>query len=113
MNLYNFSGHPVDGYEHAPFVGVNFPSEGAGLAKMIREALQALPGREALLAGAAAYVILPGLSHAAAILLAEWHGQFGSFPRICWAVRHESGFVWSDGAAADLNEIRLTARESR
>lgn len=109
----NFTGHPVKGIELAPFVGVNFPTDGRGLAEMIREVLLALPDRPALLAGEQAEVALPGLSHAAGVLLAEWHGQFGGFPRIRWAVRNDSGFAWPDDAAADLAAVRETARTAR
>jgi hypothetical protein len=110
---FNFTGHPVAGLPVAPFVGVNFPADGAGLAETIREVLLALPGREQLLAGASATVALPGLAHAAGILLAEWHGQFGSFPRICWAVRGPDGFAWPDTATANLADIRESARTAR
>jgi hypothetical protein len=109
----NFTGHPVKGIELAPFVGVNFPSDGKGLAEVIREVLLALPDRARLLAGEQAEVALPGLAHAAAVLLAEWHGQFGGFPVIRWAVRGEAGFTWPDEATANLAAVRESARTAR
>jgi len=110
---FNFTGHPVEGFSVAPFVGVNFPSDGPALAETIREVLLAIPGREELLAGAAAEIALPGLAHAAGILLAEWHGQFGAFPNIRWAVRGDAGFTWPDTATANLADIRESARTAR
>ena len=109
----NFSGHPVAGFEIAPFVGANLPTSGRELAETVRETLLALPGREELLAGAGAEVILPGLSHAAGVLLAEYHGQFGNWPTIRWAVRGEKGFTRPDEAGADLNAVRESARTAR
>ena len=110
---FNFSGHPVEDVEVAPFVGMNFPSDAEGLSVVIRETLLALPERDKLLAGASAEIVLPGLAHAAGVLLAEWHGQFGSFPRIKWAQRGPDGFTWSDAAKADLAAVRDTARTAR
>lgn len=110
---FNFSGHPVAGFEIAPLVGANLPADGAGLAETIREVLLALPGREDILRGGAAEIILPGLSQAAALLLAEWHGQFGNWPSIRWATRGPGGFAWPDEAKADLNEVRESARTAR
>lgn len=110
---FNFSGHPVAGFEIAPLVGANLPVDGPSLAATVREVLLALPGREELLAGAAAEVILPGLSHAAGVMLAEWHGQFGSFPVIRWAVRGEKGFSWPEEAILDLADVRESARTAR
>lgn len=110
----NFSGHPVAGFAIAPFVGANLPTDGGGLAATMRETLLALPGREELLKGAQAEVILPGLAHAAAAVLAEWHGQFGGFPTIRWAVRGTGGtFEWPDTATADLAAVRESARTAR
>lgn len=109
----NFSGHPVAGFEVAPLVGANLPQEGANMALYLREVILALPEREALLKGEAAEVILPGLAHAAGALLAEWHGQFGSFPRIRWAVRGADGFTWPDSAALNLFDVRESARTAR
>ena len=68
MAKFNFSGHPVAGYDIAPFVGANLPTDGDGLAVAVREVLLALPGREAILRGETAEIILPGLSQAAAVL---------------------------------------------
>ena len=114
MNIkINFSGHPVAGFEVAPLVGANLPTEGSALAETIREIILALPEREALLAGAAAEIVLPGLSHAAAVVLSEYHGQFGGFPTIRWAVRGEKGFAWPDAARADLATVRESARTAR
>jgi len=110
----NFSGHPVAGFEVAPLVGANLPTTtGKDLAEYIREILLSLPSRDSLLSGAAAEVILPGMAAAAAVVLAEWHGQYGAFPRIRWAVRGPSGFEWPEAASADLQSIRTSARTAR
>tara|TARA_B100002003_G_C14013261_1_gene488865 strand:- start:259 stop:606 length:348 start_codon:yes stop_codon:yes gene_type:complete len=111
----NFSGHPVAGVELAPLVGANLPLvEGQELSATMRELLLALPEREALLRGAAAEIILPGMSPAVAVLLAEWVGQFGVFPRIRWAVRGDSGsFEWPESATLNLAEVRESARTAR
>lgn len=111
--LYNFSGHPVAGFDVAPFIGVNFPNDAESLVDLMRATCKTLPGRDALLAGEKGEVVLPGLAHAAAVLLAEWHGQFGQFPRIRWAVRGESGFAWPEEARCNLNAVRHEAREER
>ena len=113
MSKYNFSGHPVSGFDIAPFVGANLPADGAGMAETLRETLLALPGREAILRGESAEVVLPGLSQAAAIFLAEWHGQFGNWPKIRWASRGAGGFEWPDENRADLNSLRESARTAR
>jgi len=110
---FNFSGHPVAGWEVAPLVGANLPLIGAAMAEYIREILLSLPQREELLQGAPAEIILPGMSGPAGILLAEWHGQFGSFPTIRWAIRTQNGFEWPDDATSDLAEVRNSARTAR
>jgi hypothetical protein len=69
----NFSGHPVAGFDVAPFVGANLPTDAAALAATVRETVLALPEREKLLQGAPVEVILPGLAHAAACVLAGQH----------------------------------------
>ncbi|MES2087949.1 MAG: CRISPR-associated protein Csx15 [Patescibacteria group bacterium] len=109
----NFSGHPVAGFDVAPLVGANLPFEAATLAETVRELILALPGRDELLKGAKAEIILPGLGSAVAVLLAEWHGQFGNWPSIRWAVRGEKGFTWPDEARVDLNSVRESARTAR
>ena len=110
----NFSGHPVAGFDLAPFVGVNLPVDSAAaLEAVIRDALLALPYRDELLAGTQAEVIPPGMGCAVAVLLAEWHGQYGSFPRVRWAVRGSQGFGWPDEAVSDLQTVRLSARSAR
>ena len=113
MEKYNFSGHPVAGFEVAPLVGVNLPTDGEALRRYVRELISTLPGRDRLLAGAPVEVILPGLSWAAGAVMAEWHGQFGSFPTIRWSVRGEGGFVWPDTARTDLQDVRDSARLQR
>jgi hypothetical protein len=110
---FNFSGHPVAAFEIAPLVGANLPSDGQELAEYIRELLLSLPERERLLAGEPGEVILPGLAQAAALLLAEWHGQFGNWPSIRWATRGPDGFTWPEEAKADLNAVRESARTAR
>ena len=89
MMKYNFSGHPVVGFPLAPFIGVNFPKEGSALIEQIRQVILRLENREKLMEGVIPEIILPGYSQAAAILLAEWHGQYGCFPKIRWAVREK------------------------
>lgn len=109
----NFSGHPVEGFPVAPFVGANLPVDGAALAAVVRETVLALPERDALLQGAPVEVILPGLAHAAACVIAELHGQLGFFPRIRWAVRGDAGFTWPETATMDLADVRESARTAR
>jgi len=115
MHKINFSGHPVAGFDLAPLVGANLPLvEGQDLSAALREILLALPGREDLLRGCAAEIVLPGMSPAVAALLAEWVGQFGFLPRIRWAVRGTGGsFEWPDSATLNLAEVRESARTSR
>lgn len=112
---YNFSGHPVnlEGFEVSPCVGREFPADGNELLKDIRNLLLALPQRDRLLAGEIGEVILPGLSQAAAILLAEWHGQFGNFPSIRWTVLVDGKFSYPTEATSNLNEVRRSARKAR
>lgn len=110
----NFSGHPVAGFDVAPFVGANLPTTNASaLAETVRETVLALPERDALLKGAQLEVILPGLAHAAACVLAELHGQLGHWPSIRWAVRGEAGFTWPDEATMSLDDVRESARTAR
>ncbi len=109
----NFSGHPVAGFDVAPFVGANLPTDAAALAATVRETVLALPEREKLLQGAPLEVILPGLAHAAACVLAELHGQLGHWPTIRWAVRGAEGFTWPDEATLSLDDVRESARTAR
>lgn len=109
----NFSGHPVAGFEIAPFVGVNLPQDGITLAETVREIILALPERDKLLKGEATEIILPGLAQVTGVLLAEFHGQFGFFPAIRWAVRGPGGFEWPETAMANLADIRESARTAR
>ena len=109
----NFSGHPVAGFEVQPFVGVNLPATGEELSAYVRETLLSIPNRPEILAGAVCEVVLPGLAQATAIFLAEWHGQFGNWPCIKWAVRGASGFEWPENAKSDLNALREAARTAR
>ena len=109
----NFSGHPVTGFAIAPLVGANLPTDGDGLAATLREILLSIPGREGVLRGEPAEIILPGLSHAAGLLLAEWHGQFGNWPVLRWSRRTDKGFEWPDDAVANLNDLREAARTAR
>jgi hypothetical protein len=113
MYEYNFSGHPVEGIEFAPFIGINFGSSAESIREVIQKTLTGLPNRNALLRGERASIVLPGWTHVGAILLAEWHGQFGNWPTIRWAVRTENGFSYTDDSTADLNAIRELARTFR
>jgi len=110
----NFSGHPASGFEIAPLIGVNLSLEDAGeLASQLASVLDELPCFTELKQGATAEVVLPGMSTACGVFLALWHGRFGSFPTIRWAVRGPEGFGWPESARADLQELRLQARTSR
>lgn len=112
--MINFSGHPVPGMEIAPLVGKNLPMEsGVALEAFVAATLDELPFQEDLKSGVAAEVVLPGMAPAAGVLLALWHGRFGSFPKIRWAVRGPDGFGWPDDACADLHQLRVKARTSR
>ncbi len=111
----NFSGHPVAWAEFNPLVGVNLPVDDAGrLAEAILSVLDALPCRAELERGEAAEVVLPGAAGAIGVLLALWHGRFGSFPTIRWALRGPDGsFGWPDAARVDLQDLRCGSRTSR
>lgn len=114
MHKINFSGHPVAGYTLAPFVGVNLPMQPTEeLVAVVSKALLELPCKEELLQGESVEVILPGMSPVAGILLAQWHGLFGRFPTIRWAVRTKEGFVWPDDTCCSLDDIRFRARTLR
>ena len=119
MLYFNFSGHPANLPENsepmaAPFVGINLEMSDPGrVVETIREVLLSLPDRGRLLAGAKATIILPGMSPAAGIFLAEWHGQFGNFPAIRWSIRTDAGFVFTQDTVADLAEVRDSARTAR
>jgi len=112
----NFSGHSVEGFEIAPLVGVNLPMETSdGLKSALQECFKSIPEemRSLLEKGKVAEVILPGMAPASAVLLAEWHGRFGSFPVIRWAVRGPEGFNWPEEATTDLQTLREQARLRR
>jgi len=113
IKRFNFSGHPVAGFEIAPLVGANISLVAEEASATIREILLSLPGREELLRGEPAEIILPGMSWVAGLLVAEWHGQFGHFPRIRWSVRGDTGFVWPEEAKLDLASVRESARTAR
>lgn len=114
MHKINLSGHPVSGFD-STLVGVNLPMEDAAtLVTKLTEVLLAHPCREGLLHGEAAEVVLPGMAPAAAIALAVWHGQFGQFPAVRWAVRGKEGaFTWPEAARCDLQNVRTEARTVR
>jgi hypothetical protein len=108
----NFSGHPVDGCVFAPWVGASLPLSVRELEAEIRRVMLILPGRAALLRGAEAELVLPGHSVIAALLLAEWHGQFGSWPTIRWRDdRRDKGMA--PPQLLDLNLLRHRARQTR
>lgn len=112
MIRYNFSGHPVDHSSFAPWVGSSLPLTAAELEAEVRRVVMLLPDRELLLRGAQAEIDLPGHSIIAALLLAEWHGQFGSWPMIHWHGPHNNdGSVQSQ--VLDLNLVRERGREAR
>ncbi len=68
---------------------------------------------EALKGGETATIVLPSMSTACGIFLASWHGLFGSFPIINWAVRTEKGFEFLPELNADLQGLRNEVREKR
>ena len=110
----NLSGHPVVGFEIAPLKGVNLEvGTGSALEAQIKGVLLALPCVEALKAGEAAEVVLPGMASACGVVLAAWHGLFGSFPTIRWSVKGASGFEWPESASSDLAVLRTSARTWR
>lgn len=112
----NFSGHPVSGFDIAPLVGVNLTTNSSDdLLGEIDNVIDGLPQSvlSQLLQGAAAEIVLPGMSSAASVLIANWHGRFGSFPAIRWAVRGEAGFTWPDEASVSLQSIRDESRMCR
>jgi hypothetical protein len=57
-------------------------------------------------------VALPGMSVAAALIVAEVHGRTGSFPRVVHLVRGGDG-VFHLGEVIDLMTIRGAARQTR
>ena len=57
-------------------------------------------------------VALPGMSAAAALVVAEVHGRTGSFPRVVHLVRGEDG-IFHLGEVIDLMTIRGAARQTR
>jgi hypothetical protein len=112
----NFSGHPAKGFKIDPLVGVNLPMNGVEeLLKAVKGCLDSLPEevKQSLYEGAKAEIILPGMAPATALLLAEYHGRFGNFPIIRWAIRDTDGFVWPVQAMGDLQSIRQEARTAR
>jgi hypothetical protein len=110
----NFSGHPVNGVEINPLVGVNLDTTSAeALEEQLRITIRSLEDFESLAQGAMATIILPGFAPAAAILLGIWNGAFGSFPEICWPVRGPKGFEWPEATRSDLSELRLSSRNLR
>lgn len=113
MLRYNFSGHNISGCQANSCLGISFSHDGVEMEKEIRALVLNLPDRDRLLAGQAAEVYLPGWSPAAAILLAEWHGQFGTWPTVRWATRGESGMEHLDSASLNLNDVRDSARKHR
>ena len=114
MILINFSGHPVAGFEVAPLVGVNLDlSSGEVIQEQVRDLLLGLEQVSALKAGVSATIILPGMAPFAAAILSGWHGCFGTFPTIRWALRGPGGFEWPEEATLDLQAARLAARTWR
>ena len=57
-------------------------------------------------------VALPGMSVAAALVVAEVHGRSGSFPRVVHLVRAEGG-TFHLGDVVDLTITRAVARQTR
>lgn len=114
MYLINLSGHPVDAADYEPLVGVNIdPTSTPDMIGDITDAILGCPEIEAIRRGKAVEVILPGMSCAAGIALAVFHGIAGSFPMIRWAIRGADGFEWPNEATCHLNEVRLASRTAR
>jgi len=114
INL-NFSGHPatIEAVTYAPLYGNLTISDSEQLREEIIEVLLSLEDFEALKGGETATIILPSMSTACGIFLASWHGLFGSFPIINWAVRTEKGFEFLPELNADLQGLRNEVREKR
>ena len=114
INL-NFSGHPatIQGVTYAPLFGNLTISDRKELQKEILEVLLGLEEFEALKGGETATIVLPSMSTACGIFLASWHGLFGSFPIINWAVRTDKGFEFLPELNTDLQDLRNEVREKR
>ncbi len=115
MITLNFSGHPatIDGVTYAPLFGNLTISDRKELQKEIIEVLLGLEEFEALKGGETATIVLPSMSTACGLFLASWHGLFGSFPIINWAVRTEKGFEFLPELNTDLQDLRNEVREKR
>jgi len=88
-------------------------SDSKELRAEILNVLLALEDFEALKGGETATIVLPSMSTACGVFLASWHGLFGSFPVINWAVRTEKGFEFLPDLQADLQDLRNEVREKR
>ncbi len=115
MITLNFSGHPatLKGVTYAPLFGNLTISDRKELQKEILEVLLGLEEFEALKGGETATIILPSMSTACGVFLASWHGLFGSFPIINWAIRTDKGFEFLPDLQADLQDLRNEVREKR
>lgn len=115
MKILNFSGHPatIDGVTYPPLFGNLTITDSQELQKEVLATLLRLDDFEALKSGALATVILPSMSTACGIFLATWHGLFGSFPAIAWAIRTENGFEFLPDLRTDLQSLRNEVRGKR
>jgi len=115
MQILNFSGHPaiVNGTTHQPKVGMLDQTSPETLINQLETILLELDEFEDLKAGQTATIILPSMSTAVAPFLAIWHGLFGTFPIIRWAVRTETGFVFEPDLQIDLQNLRNEVRTKR
>ncbi len=111
----NFSGHPTVASDVEVQLGSLPLEDSAKLEEAISAAIDGLPKKviEASQIGRPITLILPGMSAACAVLLAAWHGRFGHFPAIWWAVRQEGAFVFTNRSRLDLQDVRHSARARR
>lgn len=113
--IINFSGHPtnINGVTYQAKIGMLDFTDPSILISQLQEVLMNLEEFEQLKSGATATIILPSMSTAVAPFLAMWHGLFGSFPVIRWAIRTEKGFEFLDSCEIDLQELRNVVRKER
>lgn len=124
--LLNLSGHPIKVGRNYTVVSVELqvPTEisasktGADLKNYVAETMMQFlhaPSNTNILGKVQTGrydVVLPGLTAAAAVILAVLHGISGHFPAILWQIRTEDGFEPILRAQA-LQPVREQARAGR
>ena len=116
MVTLNLSGHPVPWSKNSPLVGVNLDlGDPELLVDQLQLALEIMPADfySRLRSGETVVVALPGMTPAAAAVLAILHGLTGHWPQVRWAVRGADGFEWPEQCVLDLDAVRLDARTMR